>query len=151
MSNLKRIGLMVIMVMVVGVAAACGNNDGGGGGTGAGPEVAAKAWIEGAFNGNVEAVQAVTCAAQADQVGPVVEGLSSVTSAASAAGVEATLDLSGLTYTISDQTDTTATATVGGNLKVTVAGVDTEQPMDGFPPFPMVKEGDAWKLCPPDA
>jgi hypothetical protein len=132
----KYSSLAVLLLTVALVASACG----GGGGTSNTPDGAVKAWFDAAFAGNVDTVKANTCSASQATVETSSEQFAAI------AGAGATVDTSGLTYTKATESGDNATVSIGGNIKVTVAGVDSEQPMTGMT-VPLVKESGAWKVC----
>jgi hypothetical protein len=145
--NMKKWMSLIAAMLLVSVLAACGGAAPAGGGTtaGAGPEAVAKTFIEASFTANLEAARSVACAALTatltDETAASMQEMMS----------EANPDFSALTYTVSDQTDTSATVTVGGTLKMTVAGVTQDMNFADMGPaaiLPIVKEGDAWKVCP---
>lgn len=144
---MKRGALVLALIVVSMVIAACGDNGGGNGGGGGGsasntPEGAAKAFWEAAYSGNAEVAKANACAAGQDMIDEAVAGMSAI----SASG--ATLDFSGLTYTKASESGDDATVSIGGALKVTVAGQTTEQPLgDSIPAIPLKREGGVWKVC----
>jgi len=132
---------LVVMSMLI---AACGGDGGtgGGGASGDSPDAAARNWFTAYFNGDVEAVGNLTCAAQRDAM---VQGAEAI------GAVEAEYDLSGLSFSVTEQTDTTAVVTGSGSVRVTAAGQTVEQPVDqsGVPPtLNLVREDNAWKVCP---
>lgn len=150
---MKHLRSIFALLMIILVAAACqqgGSSGGGGGGGGSGsPEDAAKAYFEAAFAGNADGIRTALCKAQAAQADAIASAFGSM--AGAVPGVEVALDFSGLTYTVSDATDTSATVTVGGELGVTVGGASQKTPLSGIPPLQVIVEDGAWKLCPSDA
>jgi PBP1b-binding outer membrane lipoprotein LpoB len=107
------------------------------------PESVAKTFVEATFSGNIDSAKTVVCAAMAAE-------LTDEAAAAMSAMAEAEMDFSGLTFTASDVTDTTATVTVSGILKMTMAGVTQDMDFSDMGPgaaFPLVKEGGARKVC----
>lgn len=141
---MSKLMSMVAVLMMALVLAACGGAaPAGTTTTGDTPEAVAKAFVEATFSGNIEAARGVVCAAMAAE-------LTDEAASAMAAMGEAEMDFSGLTFTPSDVTDTSATVTVGGKLKVTVAGASQEldfATMGSSAAFPLVKENGAWKVC----
>jgi hypothetical protein len=142
---MKKWMSLIAAMLLVSVLAACGGAAPASGTTaGASPDAVAKTFIEASFTANLEAARGVVCAAMAsiltdDSAAAMQEMMS-----------EASPDFTGLTYTVSDQTDTTATVSVGGTLKMTVAGVSQDVNFADMGPaatLTMVKEGDAWKVC----
>lgn len=107
------------------------------------PESVAKTFVEATFSGNIESARTVVCAAMAAE-------LTDEAAAAMSAMAEATMDFSGLTFTASDVTDTSATVTVGGVLKMTMGEESQDLNFADMGPnaaFPLVKENGAWKVC----
>ncbi len=129
---------LVLLLAACGGTAAPANSQGAAGD----PSVAAKGFVDAAFTGGD--VTPFVC--QAAGVEQLKEGFEML--AASFTQANATIDTTALTYTVSDQTDTSANVTVGGTLKVTVASVAQDIPMtDASMVVPVKKEGDAWKVC----
>jgi hypothetical protein len=134
---MKYPALVVLLLLVAMVAAACNS---GGGGTSNTPEGAVKAWFDAAFANNIDGVKAQTCAASQTEIETAAAGFASLATGG------ATVDASGLTYTKATESGDNATVTVGGSMKVTAAGQEVEQPMEGIT-VPVVKESGAWKVC----
>jgi len=133
---------MIAVLMMATILAACGGAPATtGGGT---PEAGAKAFVEALYGGDAAATRASICAAA------VATMTDEATAAINSAMGGAELDLSGVTYAASDVTDTTATVTLSGAMKLTIAGTTSEVPMaqSGFGSLKMLKEGGAWKACP---
>lgn len=143
MRNFSKYPLLVmVLVMVAAVTAACG----GGGDTPSGasntPEQAVKSFLEAAFAGNTDALNANLCAAEQTNSEQAAQAFASM------AASGATINIESATYTTSNQTDTSATVTVGGSGTVTVQGQAAPFPLDGaFPPFTVANESGAWKVC----
>jgi hypothetical protein len=76
----------------------------------------------------------------------VADAYQQAADASAAAFQGAEIDVSGLTYTVSDETADSATVTVSGEVVYTVAGNDTASP---FPESAMsaVNEDGTWKFC----
>jgi hypothetical protein len=138
-ATMLRFGQVLMLSLLVLVLAACG----GGGGASGSPEDAAKGFMESFAALDAERAAGFLCEAQAEQADQLTEGFE---------GTEGiTIDVTGLTYTASNVTDTTATVTIGGNMVVSAAGQSQEMPVDTlFPEFPVVVENGAWKICPTD-
>jgi ABC-type glycerol-3-phosphate transport system substrate-binding protein len=144
MQHLKTLRVVLLFIVVLalaacgGTAAPAANNQSAAGD----PAAAAKGFVDAAFTGG-DVTSFVCQAAGVDQLKEAFEML-----AATYKQANATIDTTGLTYAVSDQTDTVANVTVGGNLKVTIAGVAQDIPMtDASMVVPVKKEGDAWKVC----
>jgi hypothetical protein len=152
-ATLKGMSLVVLLLAISLVAAACQNNGGGGGDTtggdttgGGSPADVARAWFNAAFAGDADTVRANTCTAGQDQAQTVADTYAGMTAALQGAEV----DYSGLTYTTANESGDNATVEIGGNVRVTVAGQTTEQPMSGGDEpieMPLVREGGVWKVC----
>jgi hypothetical protein len=136
---MKYPALVVLLLLVAVVVAAC-DTGGGGGGTSNTPEAAVKAWFDAAFANNVDGVKAQTCAASQNEIEAAAAGFASLATGG------ATVDASGLTYTKATESGDNATVTVGGSMKVTAAGQEMDQPMEGIT-VPVVRESGAWKVC----
>jgi hypothetical protein len=135
---MKYPALIVLLLLVAMVAAACNS---GGGGTSNTPEGATKAFFDAAFAGDAATARAQACASEQENIATYIDAISS-----SFSTVEASADVSGLTYTKASESGDTATVTVGGNMSVTVAGQTTEVPFEGAE-VPLVRESGAWKVC----
>lgn len=136
---LKALTLIVFALLL----AACGGGGGGGSTTSGTPADAAKGFMEAFASLNADTMKTYLCSAQASSA-------DALSGSFAPEGVEITIDASGLTYTVSNETADSATVTITGNLKVTTAGVAQDLPVDQvFPEFPMSKENGAWKVCPP--
>lgn len=133
---MKYPALVVLLLVIAVVTAACG----GGGGTSNTPEGAVKAWFDAAFASNIDGVKAQTCSASQNEIEAAAAGFASLATGG------ATVDASGLTYTKATEAGDNATVTVGGSMKVTAAGQEMDQPMEGIT-VPLVKESGAWKVC----
>lgn len=141
---MKTLQMLLIFVLVLCLAACGGttapaaNNQSAAGD----PSAVAKGFVDAAFTGG-DITPFVCQAPGVEQLKEAFEML-----AATYTQANATLDTAGLTYTVSDQTDTSANVTVGGTLKVTIAGTAQDIPMgDANMVIPVKKEGDAWKIC----
>ncbi len=102
------------------------------------PVEAVKGFFSAVYGG--QDTSALTCSI------PDVADMFRVAAAASAALQGATIDISGLTYTVKDQTADSATVTVAGQIVTSV--LDNKSSAD-FPTTDMsaVKEGGFWKFC----
>jgi len=137
----KSLGLVAVLMMAFVLAACGGAAPAGDSGS---PEASAKGFVEATFSGNIEAAKTFACTAALAQ-------LTDESAAAMSAMADAEVDFSGLTYTVSDATDTTANVTVGGIMKMTLAGTTQDldfATMGDSAKFPMVKENGVWKACP---
>lgn len=106
------------------------------------PSDVAKAWIDGLFNADGQAMRDNMCKSQRAAItDEVVNQLD-----ASLLGAGATIDTAGITYTFNDAT---SMVTIGGNLKVTVSGQSVDVPMTSFPlaEIPVVNEDGRWFVC----
>ena len=138
----KIVYLLILTVLLAACGGTPSNNNNQS--TGDGPDVAARNWFTAYFNADVDAVVAVTCAAQADAIREGAEALAGVAAAAE-------YDLSGVTFSVTEQTDTTATVSASGNISVTAAGQTVEQDIGASgvqPVITLVREDNAWKVCP---
>jgi len=127
----------VAILMMATILAACGGAPATtGGGT---PEAATKTFVEASFSGNIEAARTVVCAAMAAMLTDEAAATMSAM-----AGVET--DFSGLIFTASDVTDTSANVTVSGIMKIAGQEMNFADMVPGAA-FPLIKEGGAWKVC----
>jgi hypothetical protein len=136
----KYPALMVMMLLVAMVAAAC-NSGGGGGGTSNTPEDATKAFFEASFSGNADQARATSCASLHESLATYLDAVSSTFATA-----DASVDLSGLTFTKASESGDNAVVNVGGTMSATIAGQSAEVPFEGAE-IPLVKEGGSWKVC----
>ena len=149
--QLRRTHFLMTLVSVLGalLLAACGGTapSGGGGNTttggGGDPAAGARSFFEAVFTGTGE-IDPLLCTANAAAAAQIREGMNTMKTMLAAG--DAAVDISGLTYTTSNQTADTATVTVAGQIKFSIAG--TEQTQD-FPdaPVQMRNEGGTWKVC----
>lgn len=144
---LKGTGTVLLLLAISLVAAACSNSGGGGGGTtGGSPEAVAKTWFDAAFAGDTDTVRTNTCSAGQDAAQSVADTYAGMSAALQGAEV----DYSGLTYTKTSESGDNATVAIGGNVRVTVAGQSTDQPLSGGDEpieMPLLREGGVWKVC----
>ncbi len=145
---MKKWMSIVAAVMLVAVLAACSGGSAPANTPAASsdtPESVASAFFQASFAGDIETAKNYVCAAMASEI-------SDEAAAAMAAMAEAKMDFSGVTFTASDVTDTSATVTASGTLKVEMAGVTQELNFADMGPgasVPLVKENGAWKVCQP--
>jgi hypothetical protein len=148
-SKFGRNILLVAAIMIGLLTAACGGGAAAptaSGGTGGGGDAAAagKSFMEAVFTGGDPAP--FICSAEAANVDDIKKAYSSIAEAFTASGAK--LDLSGLTYTVKDETADKATVVVGGKMVVDMSGTKQDIPMDDAKmEIPFVKDGDAWKIC----
>jgi hypothetical protein len=152
MKSMKYVGMMVLAAVLASVLAACGgatapaatNAPSGGNTTGGAmtdtAENTARGFIAIAFGGEGNIADYVCSAGDSTAL---TAGFSSI--ADTYRQMNATMDVSGFTYTVTEEGDR-ATIAIGGNLKFTVSGTASEAPMTGLT-LTAVKEGDAWKIC----
>ena len=136
--NHKRV--LIVALLAALLLAACGGASGGGGGAqsgGAGPADVAKQFMDNVYSGGD--IAPLVCSAAASEVESMRDALAQV------AASGATVDTSGLTYTVQNESGDTAEVAVGGTIKVTVAGAETEVPMTDMT-IPMRNE-NGWKVC----
>jgi hypothetical protein len=142
--------MVLVSVMVAMLLAACvgaapigggGNTTTGGGG--GDPAAGARSFFEAVFTGAGD-LDPLLCTANAAAAAQIREGMETLKTMLAAGDAE--VDVSGLTYTTSNQTADTATVTVAGQIKFSVAGVEQTQ---DFPeaPVQMRNEGGSWKVC----
>lgn len=125
--------LMVLMILLATLLAGCNS--------GISSDAAAKSFVNALFSGNAAGVRDVVC----ERAKPLItdESMSEMTGTA--------VDTSGLSYTVRDATDTTATVVVSGPIRI---GTGDEQQEIDFSTFgelstlPAVVENSAWKICP---
>jgi hypothetical protein len=141
MNALKRISAFLALAIVL---AACGG--GGGGDTGAMTDVA-KQFMEAALKGEKDKAAGFVCDAYKQAAEGIVTAFSQMASVPGAS-----VEFSGLTYTPGAVAGNVGIVTVGGKLKITVAGttqeVDLSQAGAGMAALPMKNDG-GWKICTP--
>jgi hypothetical protein len=110
-------------------------------------EEVGRQFINAAFTLDVEAARNLTCAARRGEITEPSES-----DIAALADIE--FDISGLEFTITDQTDDSATLTISGMLRAESAGQEMEIPIETMlgsdTSVPMVKEDGQWLVCPND-
>lgn len=75
-----------------------------------------------------------------NQISPVTDAITTMNQQP---GV--TVELTGITYTVENETTETATVVLSGNVRVTLGDVSSESPVERLS-FP-VKNEDGWKIC----
>lgn len=149
---MSRLRLSVAMLIVVLLAAACGgtatttpapdSNTSGGDASAAGDPAEAVRGFYTALYGGEGDVASFACAAAPG----FADALQQSADASSAAFANATINVSGLNYAVSEQDADSATVTVDGQIIYTVSGIDTPVPY-GPVPHNVVVENGAWKVC----
>jgi hypothetical protein len=155
--TLKAIRLSALAAVLLLVLAACGGNTPAAttapgdsntsqtsSGGGADPAAAVKGFLEAVYSGTGTPGDYICSAVTGDQRTQMEDAFKQVAAAFTSTG--ATVDASGLTYTVKDETADKATVDVGGNLSVDVSGNKTDVPMSNMA-VPVTKEGDSWKVC----
>lgn len=141
---MKRFMMIVTLALIAVIAAACGGGDDDGGDAGD-PAEAGRQFINAAFTMDVEAARNLTCEARRGEVTEVSDEQRAATEAMN-------LDLSGLEFTVSDQTDDSATVTVSGVIKAEAEGQEVEMPVEQMlgseTSVPVIKEDGKWVVCP---
>ncbi len=145
-----RFRASVVLLIVVLIAAACSGNatptsapsDSGGDASAAGDPAEAVRGLYAALYAREGNVADFACAA----VPEFASGLQQSVDASSAAFANATINVSGLNFTVSEQDADSATVTVEGQIVYTVSGIDTPVPL-GPVPHNVVVENGAWKVC----
>jgi hypothetical protein len=135
----SRFSKLFVFALFALALVAC-NSGGGAAGGGSDPAAAAKAFYDAAFAGTATIDMICSTAPNRDQIKDSFDQMR--TQMAQGGG---TVDTSGVTFTVANQSGDTATVNVGGNLKVTVSGVTTDVPMEGTT-IPMKNE-NGWKVC----
>jgi hypothetical protein len=152
MKKAVSIGLALALIFVLaacgGAAATTAPSGGGdaatptgetGGGDGGDPAAAARTFIEAGYTGDTEAYQSAVCAAFPTDY--------ELTPIQLPEGAE--LDLSGLVYTVANQTDTTAEVTVSGVIRfnITAGGQTTTQEVPYTEITLQMTNEDGWRVC----
>ncbi|MBX3062138.1 MAG: hypothetical protein KF726_04130 [Anaerolineae bacterium] len=139
------LGIISLLTAVL-VLTACGggtpsntNNPSSSGGD---PSVGAKAFFDALYSGG--AVDNLVCTTDTTTAAALKSSMESMRDTLTASG--ATIDTSGLTYAVSNQTADTADVSVSGNLKLTAAGTTTDSPFPAAT-IKMRNEGGTWKVC----
>ncbi|HUN09261.1 MAG TPA: hypothetical protein PLQ56_21820 [Aggregatilineales bacterium] len=145
---MKRVSWMVMLVVIALIAAACGGQaattgDANSSASGGSPADTVKSFITAVFTGEGDISSFVCSSMDEAQRTAMLSAMNSM--ADSLKQANATVDLSGLTFTVQDETAESATVVVGGSMKVTMAGTTQDSPM-GDATFP-VRNENGWKLC----
>ena len=146
-----RLRLLALMLIVAILAAACSGNatntpaanptsDSGGSSAAGDPTDAVRGFYAAVYTGGE--ADPYVCAAAPQFADAVEQGAQQ----SAAVFANATINLDGLTYTVSEQADTTATVTVEGQILYSISGVDTPVPF-GPMPHQVVLENGSWKVC----
>ena len=144
---MKR-SILAVMILAMGVIlSACGGNNGSnsnnsssGGGNGS-PSDAVKGYLTAVFAGN--AIDSYLCTSDSAGSAAIKQGMNTIKTSLSASG--ATIDVSGLTYTVANQTSDTADVKVAGTLKMTVGGNSSDAPFQAM--TVKTKNESGWKVC----
>jgi hypothetical protein len=142
--SISRLRLAIVMMIVLVFAAACGGNtppasNNQSQSTSEGPAVVAQAFIEDLYGG--ESVAGYICASA-----PGAAAAFEQAAEASAAGMaNATVDTSGLTYTVTEETAERATVQVDGNIVYSASGVDAPVPFNVL--IVLMNESGTWRIC----
>jgi len=139
----KSFRVLTLAVLFLSLAlTACGGG-GGGGGT---PADGAKGFFEAVFKNDSAAAKGYICKALEAQADQMVSSFAAI-AGGGASGV--TVDSSGLSFTVENESGDKATVKFSGKLKVTVGGVsqDVDMGAAGAAPIPMLKEDGKWKVC----
>ncbi len=134
--------LLLCLTVVLAACASGGTPDDGNtsGTTGDSPDTVARTWFNALMSGSSADAAAVTCNAER----------AAFESGAGEVEIPGEIDLSGVTFTVSEQTDTTAVVTMSGNMGITVSGQTVQQDIaaSGVPPtVNLVREDNAWRVC----
>jgi ABC-type glycerol-3-phosphate transport system substrate-binding protein len=147
---MKQIRWILMLVVIALIAAACGGqapttteNTGDTSSTGGSPVDAARGYMEAALTGEGDVASFICSSITEEQRTQIVDAVNSMADTYEQMG--ATVDLSGLTYTVEDETAETATVVLGGAIMVTVSGTTQEVPMTEVS-YP-VRNENGWKIC----
>lgn len=137
--NNRRI--LVISLLAILLLAACGGGASSGGGAqsgGASPADVVRSAYQIMFTGEGD-IAPLVCSAFVSEVERMQASFAQM------AQTGAEIDISGLTFTTQNESGDTAEVVVAGNIKMTVAGAETETP---FPPTTMITRNEnGWKVC----
>jgi uncharacterized protein YdeI (BOF family) len=154
--KIARVLPFALIMIVALLAAACGGGaasptatpapsggestpEGGGESAGGGPAAAVQGFFEALYTGGD--ISPFVCSTAG-----VADAYQAAADASAAAFQGAEIDVSGLTYTVSDETADSATVTVSGEIVYTVAGNATSSPFTEAA-MSAVNEGGTWKFC----
>ncbi len=148
-----RFRLSVVLLIVMLIAAACGgtatntpapsdSGSTGGDASAAGDPAEPVRGLYAALYGREGTAADFACAAAPG----FADALQQSADASAAAFANATINVSGLNYTVSEQDADSATVTVEGQVVYSVSGIDTPVPL-GPIPHTVVVENGAWKVC----
>lgn len=128
-----------LLLLVIATLAACN--------PGISSDAAARGFINGLFSGNMAAARDTLC----ERAKPLLDGDSE---AILQALPDMQVDVSELSYSVRDATDTTATVVVSGPVRI--GSGEGQQEADfasiggSLTTLPAVVEDSAWKICPTD-
>jgi hypothetical protein len=149
---MKRVSWILMLVVIAVIASACGgqapaattvpsgdNNASSAGG----PADVVQGYLNTVFTGEGDIASYFCSAISEDTRTQLVSAMSQLSDTYEQMG--ATVDLTGLTYTVENETADSATVAVGGVIKFTAAGNTQEAPMTGV--SYTLKNENGWKLC----
>jgi hypothetical protein len=149
--KMARVLPIALLLIVALLAAACGGGaaspttapaeDNSGDTAAGGPAEAVQAFYEALYTGQ-ENIADFVCAASPE----IVDTYEQAAEASAAAFADAEINVSGLTYNVTEEDADSATVEVSGEIVYTVAGNDTAVPLPAVP-IPVVNEDGAWKVC----
>ncbi len=139
---MNRKWVFALSLIAVLVISACSGSGASSGGTGT-PADGAKAYFNAALGGQGDPMTLVCSSLPADQKKQMTDAFAAMKS--TYAQVNASLDLSGLTFTTQNQNGDTAEVVVAGTMKVTANNSTQDVP---FPSQTInMKNESGWKVC----
>lgn len=146
MKFLRRLTIFSTLIVISIVAAACG----GGGSDSGDPEGVAQQAFEALMTFDFDTALPLLCAEQRTLLEAQLEGTGDMMAEMQEMMGEVEFDMSDVTYTVSDRTDTSATVTIGGDITISMEGMEFTEPAagDGVPEtLDMVVEDGDWRVC----
>ncbi|MFW5771757.1 MAG: hypothetical protein ACOCZH_00435 [Phototrophicaceae bacterium] len=141
----RKLSVLVALLAIALAVSACG---GGGNGSGSPTDVVEEG-ISRLFEPDIDGFRELLCADVIADFDASMEGTDM--SQMEALFDQVDVNLSGLEYNVSDETDDSATVTISGTLEVSVAGETQEVPVGDFlteaDEIPVVREDGDWKIC----
>ncbi|HRF93780.1 MAG TPA: DUF4878 domain-containing protein [Aggregatilineales bacterium] len=148
MTQFSKPVLLISLLVMMFIMTACGGDDSASGivvGGGAdSPQEAVELFLRAVYDGELERAISFVCTAQREPMRLLYADMT----AAYEALQEVTVDLSGLTYTVTAEEEETATIAIIGDVKVTVGGEDRFINVDErFSAVALKKEDELWRVC----
>lgn len=150
----RKISVMMMMIVVTTVAAACGGGGSGTGGTGAGGdaaavEAAARQVYTALSSFDFEALRPLVCTEQRAGIDTAIEemgGEAGLTAMREMMG-DMAVDISGVTFTVTNLTADSADVAASGEISITAGGETFTEPAGDGEVARFVREDGQWRFC----